>query len=650
MMMNSVDPTRPSGDERRPAITPQLALRVAIFGGIALVLFAIVFFRLWYLQVLSGDEYVSQANDNRVREVRIQAPRGDIVDRDGELLVTNRQATVIQVVPGELPREGAPRDAFYQRLGKVLRMKPRRIERIVAEQQNLLPYANVTIKTDAPRAILNYLQERKRSFPGIDVTDVYLRRYPHDQLAAQLIGTVGEISPEELEDKRYRGVKQGTIVGKDGIEWQYDRYLRGRDGAQLLQVDSMGGYKGELRRRQPVPGQQLKLSLDLGLQETAQQAMATAGGGLPGAFVAMDPRNGEILALGSYPSFDPAVFTKPISQDEYRALSSEETGAPLFNRAIAGLYPTGSTFKPITALAALDAGIITPATAITDTGCLTVGATEFCSPGNVGAGTVALSAALKVSSDVFFYVLGRDLNPLDGQPLQRMAKRLGLGGETGIDLPGEQAGLVPDRAWRAEVGEAERKCRKKEKVPSCGISDMRPWSTGDNVNLSVGQGDLQATPLQMAVAYSTIYNDGKVVRPHLGLDIEDSQGRLVQEIEPPATRTVDLPDDGRAAVLDGLHQAASSPGGTSADVFSGWPQDRYPVYGKTGTAERGGGRPDQSWYVAFVPDPARPIVVAVTLEGGGWGATSAAPAARQILSQWYLGRSGDFVRGESHTQ
>jgi penicillin-binding protein 2 len=640
----------PGNDGRRPAITPQLALRVAIFGGVALVLFAIVFFRLWYLQVLSGDEYVSQANDNRVREVRIQAPRGDIVDREGRVLVTNRQATVVQVVPGELPSDHAERKALYARLAQVLRMKPQTVQRIVVEQRALLPYANVTIKTDAPRSVLNYLQERKRDFPGVAVTDKYLRRYPHEELAAQLIGTVGEISPEELERKRYKGVKQGTVIGKGGIEWQYDRYLRGRDGAQLLQVDSMGGYKGELRRRQPVPGQQLKLSLDLSLQEVGQQAIATAGGGRPGAFVAMDPRNGEVMAMGSYPSFDPALFAKPISQETYEELQSEENGAPLYNRAIAGLYPTGSTFKPITALAALDAGIITPSTPIDDPGCLTVGTTEFCSPGDVGHGTVALPQALKVSSDVYFYVLGRDLNPVDGQPLQKMAKRLGVGVQTGIDLPGEVDGLVPDREWREEVGREEARCRKREKVSSCGISDMRPWSTGDNVNLSVGQGDLQATPLQMAVAYATIANDGKVVRPHLGLDVEDAQGRLVQEIEPPAARSVEIADSARDAILQGLHASASEPGGTSADVFAGWPQDRYPVYGKTGTAERGGGRPDQSWYVAFVNDPARPLVVAVTIEGGGWGATSAAPAARQILSQWFLGRRGQFVRGESHTQ
>lgn len=641
--------TTPGSGDPRP-ITPQLALRVAMLGGIALVLFAIVFFRLWFLQVLSGDEYVSQANDNRVREIRIQAPRGEILDRDGRVLVTNRQATVVQIEPGKLPTDNAERKALFVRLGKVLGMDPIEISREVNRQRRILPYANVTLDVDAPRSVLNYLQERKRHFPAVTVTDQYLRRYPRGELAAHLLGTVGQINPDQLKQKRYKGVKQGTVIGQSGIEWQYDRYLRGTDGAQLLQVDSMGGYKGELRRRQPVPGQTLKLSLDLSLQEVGQEAVAQAGGGQPGAFVAMDPRNGQIVAMGSYPSFDPSVFAKPISEEKYKALNSEANGAPLFDRAIAGLYPTGSTFKPITALAALERGIIDPSTVINDTGCLKVGFTEFCSPGDRGAGAVNLVSALKVSSDVYFYILGRDLNELEGQALQKAAHKLGLGRTPGIDLPGAQPGTVPDRAWREERAKLERQCRRKEKVDSCGISDMRPWSTGDNVNLSVGQGDLQASPLQMAVAYAALANGGKIVRPHLGLNVEDSQGRLVQEIDPPSARSIDLPREARDAILQGLHAAASEPGGTSADVFAGWPHDRYPVYGKTGTAERGAGRPDQSWYVAFVPDRSRPLVVAVTIEGGGWGATSAAPAARQILSQWYLGHKGEFLRGESHTQ
>jgi penicillin-binding protein 2 len=364
--------------------------------------------------------------------------------------------------------------------------------------------------------------------------------------------------------------------------------------------------------------------------------------------VALDPRNGEVLAMGSYPSYDPSLFAKPISQAKYKTLNSVENGAPLFDRATGGLYPTGSTFKLVTALAGLDNGLITTTSSFVDTGCLKVGVQEFCNTGKTANGTVDLRSALKVSSDTYFYTLGRDLNNLKGQQLQSWAHKLGLGRTTGIDLPSEGTGLVPDRKWRAEVGAREARCRKKQKVAACGISDMRPWSLGDNINLSVGQGDLQASPLQMAVAYAAIENGGKIVRPHIGLDVEDSEGRLVQQIDPPSARKVTFPAGGRETIMAGLHDAASAPGGTSTDVFSGWDHARYPVYGKTGTAERPP-HPDQSWYVAFVPDKTRPIVVAVTIEGGGFGAEAAAPAARQLLSQWFYGRSGKLVRGESHT-
>jgi penicillin-binding protein 2 len=640
----------PSGDgSGRTPITPQLALRVATLGGIAFVLFAIVFFRLWFLQVLSGDEYVSQANDNRVREVRIPAPRGDITDRNGSVLVTNRQATVVQIEPGKLPQGHAELTALYARLGKVLRMKPVEISREVNKQRRALPYANVTVKVDAPRAVLNYLQERKRDFPAVTVIDQNLRRYPHTTLAAQLLGTVGQITENQLKLKRYKGVKQSTVIGQSGIEYQYDRYLRGRDGAQLLQVDSTGGYKGELRRRQPVAGSNLKLSLDLDLQKAGQDAIAQAGGGNPGAFVAMDPRNGEVLAMGSYPSYDPSVFAKPISQSAYKALNSEANGAPLFNRATGGLYPTGSTFKIVTALAGLANGLITPSTTITDAGCLKVGIQEFCNTGKEANGTIDVQQAIKVSSDVFFYTLGQNLNALKGQQLQTWAHKLGFGRTTGIDLPSEGTGLVPDKAWRAAIGAKELACEKKEKKATCGISDKRPWSVGDNINLSVGQGDLQASPLQMAVAYSSLENGGKVVRPHIGLDVEDSQGRLVQQIDPPSARSITFPSGARDTLLAGLHAAASSPGGTSADVFAGWNQARYPVYGKTGTAERPP-HGDQSWYVAFVPDKTKPIVIALTIENGGFGADAAAPAVREMLSQWFYGRPGKLVRGTSTTR
>ena len=681
-------------DERRPAITPQLALRVAILGGVALTLFAIVFFRLWFLQVLTGDQYLAEANDNRVREIRIQAPRGDIVDRNGTVLVDSRAATAVQMeaqrVPDvelrvaeeynrrlsraerrrralpprrrrpvrvavpPLPAHATEVARLYRRMGRVLRVSPATLHRRVVEQLAQTPYANVTLKTDVPRSVLAYLTERQEQFPGVAVQNIYLRSYPHRELGAQLFGTVGEISRAEQKLKRFRGVPQGTIVGKGGIEYAYDRYLRGRDGATRVQVDALGQPKGTLSERERAPGSQLRLSLDLNLQDEGQAAVARAlslaranGNPAPaGGFVALDPRDGAILAMGSYPSFDPNVFARPITQRKFDEIK-DRPGSPLYNRALAGLYPTGSTFKPITALAALEAGLITPDTPINDPGCIQIGEQERCNAGKVANGTVALRRALQVSSDIFFYRLGERANPVEGQPLQSWARRLGLGRLSGVDVRGEVEGLVPDREWRARVAAREMRCRERENKPSCGISDGRPWSVGDNVNLSVGQGDLQATPLQMAVAYAAIANGGRVVRPHLGLQVEDSTGQVLQRIDPGAARRVRMGAANRQAIEDGLRLAASAPGGTSADVFKDWPHDQYPVYGKTGTAQRPPFA-DQSWYVCYVKHPTRPIVIAVTVEQGGFGAEAAAPAARLMLSQWFDVRKR-LVVGKSRT-
>jgi penicillin-binding protein 2 len=683
--MSMIDPVT----ERRPPITPQLALRVAVFGVIAFALFGIVFFRLWFLQVLSGDQYLEQARDNRVREVTVQAPRGAIVDRNGNALVENRVATIVQLDPEKLPaseREAAatwgqqmtarsrrPKGekgplvripdattpqlaASFTRLARALNMSPRTIQERVVRSLALVPYANVTIKTDVPETVRNFLLERGEDFPGVDVQKVYLRKYRHNELAAQLVGTVGEISPDELELERFRGVKQGTVVGKEGVERAYDRYLRGVDGAQRITVDALGRPKGQAAARDPVPGRALKTSLDLDLQGAGEAVLArtiATGPGTAGAFVALDPTNGQVLAMGSAPTYDPEVLSRPITQRRYEQLFGEAAGSPRYNRAIGGLYPTGSTFKVVTALAGLDKGVIGPATPIVDSGCMEIGTAgqEFCNAGKEPHGTVALPRALQVSSDIFFYTLGRDLNPLEGQPLQRWAHRLGFGERSGIDLPSEVSGLVPDRAWRAEVGERERRCRKRRGIslsafPGCGISDMRPWTVGDNVNLSVGQGDLQATPLQMAVAYGAIVNGGRVVRPHLGVAVEDANGRELQRIDPGTARRVKMDPAGREAIMQGLH-AATMGDGTSADVFRGWNQDAFPVYGKTGTAERPG-HGDQSWYVCYVPNGSKPIVLAVTVEDGGFGAEAAAPIARVMLAEWF-NQKKTFIAGKSRT-
>jgi penicillin-binding protein 2 len=552
------------------------------------------------------------------------------------LLVDNRVSLAVQAEYQKLPPAGPHRRALYRRLARVIGTSPIRLQREVARQHRLLPYATITLKQDVPRSVLLYLAERQQEFPGVTVQRVYLRSYPHKELAAQLFGTVGQVSKADQKQPRFRGVRGGTVVGKGGLEWSYDRYLRGRDGATRVQVDALGRPKGELLRREPVQGRQLKLSLDLDLQRAGQQAMSEAGG-IPitngvlnrgGAFVAMNPQSGEIYAMGSFPSFDPNVFARPLKPEVYKRLNSEQTGAPLVDRAIQGLYPTGSTMKAITSVAALESGTITPDTPINDPGSVRIGNIVFQNAGGAAHGTISLRTAIQVSSDVFFYTLGARMNG-DDETLQKWARRLGLGRPTGVDLPGETSGLLPTPEWR------NRLFRKHQ--------TDRPWSVGDNVNLAVGQGDLQATPLQMATAYSTIVAGGRVPTPHLGLEVEDASGRLVQRIEPGASRRVKIPDAIRQPILDGLHLAASAPGGTSADVFAGFP---HPVYGKTGTAERPG-QGDQSWYVCYSPD--RPIVVAVTVEQGGFGAEAAAPAARLILSQWY-GVKRRLVVGSSHTR
>jgi penicillin-binding protein 2 len=598
-------------NERRPTLTPQLAFRVAVIGGVALVMFALIFFRLWYLQVLSGDKYLAAASNNRVREIKVQAPRGEIVDRHGQTLVENRSSLSIKLTPDKLPEDIGAREEVYRRLAKLLNLNPHRLEKRVEGELKTLPFAKPTVKQDVDQRIVAYVLERQNKFPGVLPESEFLRRYPHGPVGAHLFGQVGEVNGKQLKDQRYNGVELGDRVGQAGIEAEYDRFLRGRNGAARVEVDALGNLTKTLKRQQTQQGSQLRLSLDLNVQRVAQQALA--GGTGKGAFAVMDVHNGEVLALGSQPSFDPNIFTKPISQKRLNALSSAALGQPLLDRAIQAGYPTGSTFKLITATAALESGHITPDTVLNDPGSLTVGGIKFENAGGVAHGALALRQALTVSSDVFFYQLGQYMDE-KGMPLQKWGHRLGIGRKTGIDLPAEEPGRLPTPRWRDSWF-------KK------GLLD-RGWSVGDNINLAVGQGDLLANPLQMAVAYAAIANGGRVLRPRLGLRIEDASGRALQQLDAPTARRLKLSQANRDAILEGLHGAANEPGGTSTPVFAGFP---IPIAGKTGTAEHIG-RPDQSWYVALAPYPNPKYVVAVTDEAGGFGADTAAPMTRRILA------------------
>lgn len=601
-------------DERGPAVSSRLALRLALFGGLAVVLFAILFLRLWLLQIVDGETYLAEAKNNRTRSFRTSAPRGKILDRNGEVLVANRTSLALQVNPRKLPADPAERRAELSRLADLTHSTLKRMRRRMHEELKLAPAAPVTLRRDVGHYLVYYLQENQERFPGVEVQRVFVRAYPNGTLAAHIFGNVGEISPEQLKDPRYRGLVPGDEIGQDGVEDTYDSFLRGQPGLTRIQVDALGEPtpNGRLVDKPPVPGDSLKLSIDRDIQAAGEAAMAERG--LPGGFITMDVHTGEILALGSFPTFEPALFTRPLTQAQVNE-TIRNPATPLTDRAIAGLYPTGSTFKLVTALAALESGNLEVNEAIEDPGVLVVGGQEFKNAGEAANGTVSLITALEVSSDVFFYTLG--LRMWNSGELQHWARALGIGRPTGIDLPGAEDGLLPSQHWRNQLyreGNTER-----------------PWSAGDNIQLATGQGDLQASPLQMAVAYAALGNGGTVVTPHVGLQVDDAAGRVLREFDPKPRRRIDIDPAYRAAIMEGLHDAAQNGSGTSFEVFGDFP---IPVAGKTGTAQRPP-HLDQSWYGVLAPYPDPRIVTFVTMEEGGFGAESAAPAARKILEAYF---------------
>jgi penicillin-binding protein 2 len=704
-------------DERRSPMTPQMALRVAIVGSIVLALFAILFFRLWFLQVLSGTQYVAQAQVNRVRDVTIPAQRGRILDRNGAVLVSSTKALSVQIVPTRLPVKMSlanirtpphADEVVFDRLARVLGMKTARrrctiaastqrhprlspIACEVAQQLSLQPFGDVTVKANTSKYVEYYVAERQNEYPGVQVQQTWITGYPQGTLAAQVLGTVGQISPEELKGGRYPGAVQGEVVGQSGLEAEYDQFLRGTDGEQKVEIDADGLPTGIGKTVQPIAGHSLQTSLDQQVQRVGQNALAqsiaqNAGDG--GAFVAMDPDNGEIYAMGSNPSFDPSVLTGQISQKAYDRDFGPGSNDPLLNRAIESDGPTGSNFKPITATAALESGLWNVDKVYDDTGkfCVGSGASQECRQNSGGAayGPVNLVSAIKVSDDNFFYNLGNILNanpithPIGG-PLQTWARKFGIGRNPGIDLPGAVSGTLPDPRWRNQRNEEEYECEnatgpfrytnpsgtetsahmhkgwhRSAKHPlsagGCGIADGNPWTEGDNINLAVGQGDVQVSPLQLAVVYSALANGGTIVTPHIGLNVENADGTVLQKVGPePPKRKLNIDPFYLDTILQGLHEAAQTTGGTSDDVMGNFPET---VYGKTGTAQYGTvgvNETDYAWYSCFVPATAtsKPIEVTVWVEKGGFGDTAAAPVAREILSQWFFGKPGAYKAGSS---
>jgi len=603
----------------------RLSLRVAVVGGVGVVLFAILFFRLWNLQILSGDKYLAEAKNNRTREVKEIAPRGDILDRNGEVLVDNRTSLALQLNTAKLPEDPAEERTELAQLGQLSHMSLRKVRRTIAEGEEVAAGAPVTLRRDVGFDLVAYIEENQDEFPGVAVQRVFVRHYPDGSRAAHVLGSVGEIEEEELKEPQYKSLEPGDEIGQAGAEYAYDKFLRGQSGLTRIQVNALGQPTpgGQLVSTPPTPGDSLKLTIDGDVQAAGEAGLAEKG---RGGFISMNIDTGEILALGSYPTFDPTQLIEP-TQAEVDELYRDEELAPLVNRATEGAYPTGSIFKIITALAALENGVITPEQVVQDNGKIEVGGEPFENAGGVAHGPVELRRALQVSSDVYFYLLGLDM--WETNDLQEWAHKLGIGRPAGLDLPEEGETLLPSKAWH-------------EQFVKEGLAlEDRPWSAGDNIQLATGQGDLQTNPLQMALAYAALGNGGKIPTPHVGLEVEDAAGRVVKEFDFNAQREFHIDPGYRTAILEGLHAAAQEGEGTAAGVFGGFPID---IAGKTGTAERQG-HIDQSWFAALSPYPNPRIVTVATVEEGGFGAESAAPVVLDILEAIYNKQAAEVSSG-----
>jgi penicillin-binding protein 2 len=638
-------------------LTPQLALRVAVLGFLALTIFAVLFLRLWALQVLSGDKYLKQANNNRVRALPWEAPRGLILDRNGRVLVRNTIGESIELWPTDLPKNARARKEELVHLASITGLRLKVIERRIAQYAGD-PLTPVVIRRGIHDDQISYLKEHELEFPGIELRQSYLRKYPHQSLAAHLLGYVGEITEKQLKAKRSQGYKLGDVIGQGGIEATYDTYLRGTAGSSQRTVDSRGRPTSAIEPKvTPRAGLTIRLTIDLRVQRAAEQALrygirvardngAWAADG--GAIVALDPRDGAVLAMASYPTYQPSVY---VSRDPAKlaplqnAKVAEKDNFPGLNRAMDVGYPPGSTWKPVTALAAMQEHVISPYTSLLCSPDYTIAGQTFKNWDPNVMNWITLPTAIAESCDTYFYQVGYDfyaLPPNRGHPLQQWASRFGFGDETGIDVGPETTGLVPTPEWR---------CVHFGGPPCRGYVD-RIWKPGYSVQLAIGQGDLTVTPIQMARFYAMIANGGQLVTPHVVEDAEQPTNNprtpaIKQSFaaQPPSPSGVD--PSALRVVQGGLFEATHSAIGTSSGVFGAFP---VPIAGKTGTAEKlvtVPGYPNalkfnQSWWCGYGPTDHPTITVCAVIENGGHGGTAAAPAALKVFEA-YFKRSGQIT-------
>lgn len=609
-----------------PNLTPRAAVRIATLGGIVVALLALLLIRLWFLQIISGEAYAARAEGNHLRTVVVEAPRGNILDRNGQVLVANRPGKSIVATPSEL--RGGARERVLGRLAARLSTiegvrvtRKDLIEKVERAEAQGQPTA--VLVENVPPPVIRYMAERWRDYRGVSLENTWVRTYPQGDLAAHVLGSTGKIGPDQLKDFKERGYQGNEVIGIGGLEQQYEQFLRGIPGRVVYEVDASGEPRAQapVASEMPRQGNDVRTTIDSTVQRALQDALARYADNLgsgKAAGVALDPDTGEVLAMASYPTFDPQVFADRREKQIARLYRDEDN--PLLNRATQGTYPAGSTFKAVTASAALREGVITPSTTLESASVIELYDQDFQNFRKESHGWVALPTALEVSSDTFFYQVGDQFYRGEGSPLQEEARLFGFGRASGIDLPSEASGIVPDPAW------------KKQNFKGPQYTDFqRSWVPGDTIQLTVGQGFFLSTPLQLASSYAALANGGTLMTPSIGRALLEPSGRVIQRLSQ-GLPSVDLEigDDGLAGIRDGLYLAANGSEGTATSIFGGLPEEAR-VAGKTGTAETPP-NPDHSWFVGYAPADDPEIVIAVVVENAGTGGSAAAPVVCETVT------------------
>lgn len=589
------------------------------------VVFGTMFGKLFYLQVVMGARYRELSESNRIRSQTVLAPRGYIRDRNGQILAQNTASFNLVLVPFDLPKEGT--EELFTKLSETFSVDLGELRRLATSVARA-SFDPVVIKQDlSPEEGIRF-ETRRQEFPGFAVQENPIREYVSPEIFSHVLGYTGLVSPEDLRDLPAGRYAASDYTGKLGIELGYERFLHGKNGEHQVEVDATGKVIKVLGQSPPAPGDTVSLNLDKGLQEELYRAFRSrAGSGGRGAAVVLDPRNGEVLALLSFPGFDNNLFAHGIKRADYQRLTQDKA-LPLFNRAVSGTYPPGSTVKPMVATAALEEGVINENTVITDRGVLVIPnqfdpsvSYNFYGWKRTGLGPMNVRSAIAESSDIFFYVVsgGHPSSPVKGLGIERLARwyrRFGVGAQTGIDLAGEKPGLVPDPAWKTQHFKNNR--------------ILSQWYLGDTYHVGIGQGDMLVTPLQVAVWTAAVANGGTAYRPTLLRSVADGSGREIFKSNPEPLVVRVASEHTVKVVQEGMRQTVLSGSGRQLMDLS------VSSAGKTGTSQFDGSDPSRThaWFTAYAPFENPEVVVTVLVEAGGEGHAAAVPIAKDILSWW----------------